>query len=116
MTRASCSPPRAQFPEERVGVIAAGDDDQPDAHIERPQHVVAWNVAAALQPREDRRHLPRGGVYDCGSAARQHARQIVGNPAARDVGHPLDAASLQERLDDRQVGAMRLEQRLADRP
>src|SRR5215212_1823098 len=38
---------RRELVDERFGVIASGDDDQPNAHIERPQHVVLWNAAAS---------------------------------------------------------------------
>ena len=55
-----------------------------------------------------------GGVDDRRGAVRQHARQVVGDPAAGDVRHRLDAAAVEQRTDHRQVRAVRLEQRVAD--
>ena len=52
---------------------------------------------------------------DRGGAVRQDARQVVGDAAAGDVRHPLDAAAVEQRADQRQVRAVRLEQRVADR-
>ena len=46
--------------------------------------------AGLLEPHEERRHLPRPTVERPLGARRQHARQVVGDPAAGDVRHPLD--------------------------
>src|SRR5258705_8722155 len=48
---------RGQLADERLGIVAAGHDDQTDPHVEGPHHVVAGDVAALLQPLEDRRHF-----------------------------------------------------------
>ena len=59
-------------------------------------------MEVALQPHAD--------------AARQHARQVVFEAAAGDVCHGLDAHSRgQQPLEVREVAAVRLEQRLAQR-
>ena len=51
-----------------------------------------------------------------GRAMRKHARQVVRDAAAGDVRHPLDAPAVEQRTDERQVRAMRLEQRVANGP
>ena len=42
--------------------------------------------------------------------------QVVGDAAARDVRHPFDRALRDERVDGVQIGAMRRQERVADRP
>ena len=40
MTRASRPPRAASSPMQRLGMLAGRHDDEPDAHVERPHHVV----------------------------------------------------------------------------
>ena len=44
----------------------------------------------------------------------QHARHVVGEPAAGDVRHAVDQAVANQRQQRIQVGAVRAQQRLAD--
>ena len=46
--------------------------------------------AGALEPAEERRHIPRSQADDGVGPWRQHPRQVVGDAAAGDVRHPLD--------------------------
>ena len=41
-----------------VGVIAAGDDDEADAHVENAEHFRFVDSSQALQPTEHGRHRP----------------------------------------------------------
>ena len=60
MTHRAGSPAAAQrIDERRARRIRRAHDDQPDAHVERPQHVVVGHAAGPLQPLEERRHPPR---------------------------------------------------------
>src|SRR5688572_30731315 len=80
-------------------VFRRAHHDQPDAHVERAQHVVFRHTALALEPPEDGRHAPRAALDDGLAPFREHSRQVVSNAAASDVRHPLDAAALEQRLD-----------------
>ena len=55
-----------------------------------------------------------GAVDAGGGAGGKHARQVVGDAAAGDVRHALDQAAAEQRLDHRQVRAMRAQERVAD--
>ena len=48
----------SQLGEDFFSDMTGDDDHQPDAHVERPEHLGIVNVAAALKPREDRRYHP----------------------------------------------------------
>ena len=105
---------RGKFIDERLGVIATGDDDQTNSHIEGPQHVLIRDAAALLQPPEDRRHFPRGPVYDRRGAVRKDPWQVVGDTTAGDMRHPFDPAGTEQRLNHAQIRSMGDEQRLAN--
>ena len=92
MRTAAGSPARASSAITRSACVVVARHDQPDAHVERPQHVVVRHAAGALQPPKERRHLPGGTIDDGARALGQHARQIVGDAAAGDVRHALDHA------------------------
>ena len=76
---------------------AAADHDQADAHVERPEHLGDPDVAARPQQREDRRYVPCGRINRRVAAIGKNARQVVGNPAAGDMRHPLDQPRVEER-------------------
>ena len=116
MTRASRPPRAASSPRSALGLIAATDDDQADAHVEGAHHVI---------DRHDRRHCAAsvksgGTVHEeasttaavpCGSIA----RQVVGNASTGDVRHALDAAAVEQRTHERQIRPVRLEEGVAER-
>ena len=85
------SPAAASASQHRAHASRRARDDQADAHVERPQHVVVRHAAGLLQPLEDRRDAatPRDRSTAL-RAGRQDARQVVGDPAAGDVRHALD--------------------------
>ena len=84
-----------------------------DAHVEGAEHVVERHAALRHQPREERRHRPPRQVHAGDHRRRQHARQVVGDAAAGDVRHALDELAVEHRAHEPQIGAVRLEQRLA---
>ena len=69
---------RRQLADERLGLIARDDDDQPDAHVERPHHVVdrhvaRWSAAsgrAAARPRLTHRSPRRCRAAGCAEGCR----------------------------------------------
>ena len=95
--------------------LRAHDDDQPDAHVERSEHLVGRDGAALLQ------QLNSGGTcHDAVSIARraalrQHPRQILGDAAAGDVRHAFHQTRRRAAASRREIRPMRREQRVADR-
>ena len=85
----------------RVGGRA--DENQADAHVERTEHLGVGQRAGALQPLKERRNHPTLPVDLEAPARRQHARQVLDNPAPRNVRHSLDPAARKQRLDDIQI-------------
>ena len=83
---------RADLPGSCPASAGVHDEHDADAHVERPPHVLVRNVAGALQPLKDRRHGPRRAIDARRRTFRQNPRQVVGDPAAGDVRHPLDRA------------------------
>ena len=116
-----CAPRRARRPRParraaRRSSVRRARDDQPDAHVERPQHVGVRHLPVCCSHWKIGRHLPRRSIDRARACRRQDARQVVGDAAAGDVRHALDQARLPaaagstgryERCGD--------EQRLADR-
>ena len=60
-------------------------DRHAETAVERAIHLVARHVAGALQPVEDRRTRPESRIDDGLEPRRQHARDVAGRAAARDV-------------------------------
>jgi hypothetical protein len=76
-----------------------------------PRHLRLGNVRGRGKPAKHRRQFPISRVELGGKVVRQHARDIVDQPAARDMGKGLDPACL-ERLTTRfNVKPRRHEQR-----
>ena len=115
MTRASRPPRAASSLDQLLRMVARGDDDEPDTHVERSHHVLDRHVAASLQPTEERRHLPGRRSTTAAVPCGQHPRQVVGDATAGDVRHPLDPPAVKHRPQQRQVRTVRLEQRVAHR-
>ena len=63
----------------------------------RRSNFAIGNVALPLQPAKQRRHRPRVFVDARAQAGRQHARNIFHQPAAGDVGEPLQRHALCQR-------------------
>ena len=95
---------------------APTDDDEADAHVERPQHVVVRHLAGLLQPLEDRRHVP-GRAIDHRTRCRRgrmRGRFSVMPPPVM-CAMPLIAPDASSGRITRQIRAMRRQQRVADR-
>ena len=73
----------------------AAHDDQADAHVERAEHLVASRSPPRCCNAAETAAAPstRAGSIAARAALRQHARQILGDAAAGDVRHALDAAA-----------------------
>ena len=69
-----------------VGKEAAHHEHHADAHVEDLVHLGLLDAAEPLQPGEDRRHGPAATVDDNLHAGRNHAGQVLVQPAAGDVG------------------------------
>ncbi len=95
----------------------AATTHQADAAVEGAQHLRVVEIAGALQPAEHGRRLPRRQVDVRGEAVRQHARQVLRQPAAGDVRQRLDGtASRAMRAQHRlHVDARRHQQRFGQR-
>ena len=115
MSRASRPPRAASSPMSDSACVAAGHDDQADPHVEGPHHVVAGDAAALLQPPEDRRHFPRLTSITAAVPWGSTRGRLSGDAAAGDVRHALDAPAVEQRTHERQIRAVRLEQRLCQR-
>ena len=97
-------------------LVLRDDEHKPDAHVEDAIHLVAVDLALALDEVEDRRHLP-GRTVDLGiDDLRQHARNVVHESAARYVGHAVDLDLALHELGDRLEEALvHRQKRLAER-
>ena len=90
---------RGKLLDERLGLIARRDDDQADAHVERAHHVVdRQRCRSRCSQRKSGGTSHDGHSTTARGAVRKHARQVVGNAAAGDVRHALDAAGVEQRL------------------
>ena len=69
----------------------AATTDEADAAVEGLQHLGLGDAGGLAQPAEDRRQAP-GVEVDVGAEPLgQDARQVLGQPAAGDVGDAADA-------------------------
>ena len=86
------------------------------ADLQHAVHLVLVDVAFFLQPVEHRRAGPAGHVDHCLGALRQHARDVVEQAAAGDVGHGLHRAGFLDQLEQRlDVDAGRRQQMVSQR-
>ena len=88
----------------RPGIRWGAHDNQPDAHVEGPQHFVGRDPAPLLKEREDRRHVPGPRIDGRSRAFRQHTWKVFRDAAAGDVGHALHQPPLEQRPDRGQIG------------
>ena len=105
--------PRRQI-DDSLGITRRADDHESDAHVEGAKHLFARNGAVLLEQSEERRNRPRLQIDFGDTALGQRPRQILGDPAAGDVGKPFDQVPFDQRPDTTQVRPVRREQRLAD--
>ena len=101
---------RDDFAEQRDGLAAFGenvsdffdrvrfhDGNHADAAIERSQQFEFGDAALLRQPFEHRQHRQPRQIDADAEMLWQHARNVVGETAAGDVGEPLDRAGLADR-------------------
>src|SRR5258707_2419967 len=105
---------------ENVGDLLDGirlyDGDHADAAIEGAQQFEFGDAPLLCQPFEDRQHRKTREVDADAEMLWQHARNIVGETAAGDVGKSLDRAGLVDRAQARShVEPRRRQQRGAER-
>src|SRR5579884_2125146 len=110
-----------ELAEDTIGVVAAGDDDEADAHVENAEHFGLVDGAQALQPAEHRWYGPAVFAEKDAAARGQHARHVAFQPFPCDVGQTAHHAALdrimpQDVLDRPYIDARRLQQFFADRP
>src|SRR6185312_8988015 len=107
---------RAEDRTDRVDRIRADDRDHADAAVEGPQEFELGNAPLLRQPFEDRQHRQTRKIDADAELLRQHARNVVGESAAGDMGEPLHRAGLADRAQARfDVEFGRREQRAAKR-
>ena len=74
-----------------VGLVGRDDDDHADAAVEGAQPARRRSIAADFRhPAEHRKQRPCAGVERHAQPFGQHARDVVGQAAAGDVGKRLD--------------------------
>src|SRR4051794_4814165 len=97
--------------------LAGGDHhDHADAVVERAVHLVVVDRRHLLQPREQFAARPAALLQVGGQAVRQHARDVLQQAAAGDVGQRLDAGVPGQRGQHRlHVKARRFHDRLPHR-
>src|SRR5947209_8631531 len=93
--------------EDALGVARRARQDEADTHVKRPVHLVAADGTALLNELKNGRYGPRVHIDFRGAPFRKHARDVLRNPAASNVGQALGVLTLEERPDHRQVTAVR---------
>src|ERR1700694_3629093 len=73
------------------------DGDHADAAIEGAQQFEFGDAPLLCQPFKDRQHRKAREIDSDAEMLWQHPRNIIGEPAAGDVGKPLDRAGLVDR-------------------
>src|SRR5450759_2303767 len=92
------------------------DGDHANAAVEGAQQFKFGNAALLRQPLEHRQHRQARKVDSDAEMLRQHTRDIIGEPAAGDVGNALDRSRLADRAQARSdVKPRRRQQRAAER-
>lgn len=74
-----------QHSQRPASIIRSNHDHHPDPAVERPQHLVIGNIPLLLQPMEHGRPTPTGYIDDRLGIHRQHARNVLRQPAIRDM-------------------------------
>src|SRR5258706_16175051 len=112
--------PRANKPEHRVCLLSCDHHRHPDAHVEDLIEFRLRHASPGKDYSKNRKHLPRALVDDHITAFREYARDVINEAAACDVSETLDRPRfcvaiefLEERLDQRTVADMHLEQLVA---
>src|SRR3984957_4656178 len=82
---------------DRFDRVGLHDGDHADAAVEGAQQFEFGDAALLRQPFEHRQHRQPRQVDADAEMLRQHARDIVGEAAAGDVGKPLYRAALADR-------------------
>src|SRR5215470_527508 len=98
-----------------VDFARAYHEEIADAHVEGAAHLGVLHLSARLDDLEDGRHRPRPRVDDGLAAFGEDAREILGDAAARHVGHGEDGHAAQELEDGLDVDARRLEELVGHR-
>ena len=95
----------------RAGVGLRDDRAHPDPEVEDPPLLLLVD-ALLVEPRVDRRPLPRVPVELDADALRQHARQVAEDAAAGDVRERLHVGPLPQRAHVVEVEPVRREQQV----
>jgi hypothetical protein len=104
-------PMSAEACECRFGSIPGDDDDHADTAIEAAMHF-SFGDASVFEPVEDRRSMPAIAIERDAESLREHARDVLGEPAARDVRQPLESVLGMAREDAPNVDSRRLEKQI----
>ena len=105
----------AQAIEHVVRAGRGGDDDQPDAHVERAEHLGVGDAAGTLKPLKQRRHGPARVVDPETSAIREVVEAVKHRvPIWKEEFFP-DGTSLEERRHGMEIGPVRPQQGGANR-
>ena len=97
-------PGLADVAEDRLDALQARlghDQHEADAHVEDAVHLVVVDLALALDEVEDRRDGPRGAVDLGRDGLGEHARDVVLEAAAGDVGHAGNLDVVVKKASDR---------------
>src|SRR5581483_1906136 len=73
------------------------------SHVEGAQHLFLRDISQLLQMFEDRKYGPGSQLDHRGRTARQHPWQVLGNPAAGDVGQGCHALPVNQFSQHRPV-------------
>ena len=99
-----------------IHIVGRAHDHHPDTHVEHPVQLVVVDAGRQLTDElEQRSARPRPELDLCIDAVGQHPRQVLGQPAAGDVGECFDLPGSERRFEHVEVGAVGFEQRLTER-
>src|ERR1700716_3752910 len=90
-----------EYPGDLLDRIRCHDGDHADAAVEGAQQFEFGDAALLCQPLEHWQYRQARQVDPDAEMLGQHARDVVGEPAAGDVGKPLDRAGLLDRTQAR---------------
>src|SRR6266478_5355371 len=96
----------------RLGVVSGRNGDHPDPQIEYATHFPERHFAGPHQHAEYWRPGPRARIHHGLTSRGQHAHQVAGNAAARDVGQHVEAR--QDGRDGREVARMHVQDPFPD--
>src|SRR4029079_9065025 len=101
--------------EHALDVLGADDEDHADAAIEGAKHVRLTESRPLLEPSKYGRQCERAEVDLGGEAGGKHARNVVSEPTAGDMGERLDGVGSANRIKDLpDINTCRCEQSLAE--